>query len=113
MTGTGGPRAAFREASGPRAASREASAPRAASSAEGPRTAFRKASAPRIRRLALALVAAGLLAGCATGTTEADPGTPEASSAASGTVAAPDPSRVPEGRTPDGTLLVADFGSDT
>lgn len=113
MTGTGGPRAAFRKASAPRAASRKASGPRAASSAEGPRTAFRKASAPRIRRLGLALIAAGLLAGCATGTTEADPGTPEASSAASGTVAAPDPSRAPEGRTPDGTLLVADFGSDT
>ncbi|WP_256095679.1 YncE family protein [Streptomyces sp. EN23] len=73
-----------------------------------------EAARPRAaRRLGLAFVAAALLAGCATGTTEADPGDPDASSAASGTVATPGPSRAPEGRTPDGTLLVADFGSDT
>ncbi|MFE6915561.1 YncE family protein [Streptomyces rubiginosohelvolus] len=114
MTGTGGPRAAFRKASGPRAASRKASGPRAASrNASGSRAAFREASGPRARRLGLALIAAALLAGCATGTTEADPGTPAPSSTSTGAVAAPDPSRAPEGRTPDGTLLVADFGSDT
>ncbi|MFJ2015154.1 YncE family protein [Streptomyces globisporus] len=109
MTGTGGPRAAFRKASDPRAAFREASDPRAASrKASDPRAAFREASGPRARRLGLALIAAALLAGCATGTTEADPGAPDASSASTGSVATPDPSR-----TPDGTLLVADFGSDT
>ncbi|PCG84047.1 hypothetical protein CIB93_21560 [Streptomyces sp. WZ.A104] len=65
--------------------------------------------------MTLALVAAALLAGCATGTTEAAPdtsGTP-AGSAAPSTVRTPDPSRTPTGRTADGTLLVADFGSDT
>ncbi|MFI2467343.1 YncE family protein [Streptomyces globisporus] len=109
MTGTGGPRAAFRKASDPRAAFREASGPRAASrKASDPRAAFREASGPRARRLGLALIAAALLAGCATGTTEADPGAPDASSASTGSVATPDPSR-----TPDGTLLVADFSSDT
>ncbi|WP_103509575.1 YncE family protein [Streptomyces sp. SM13] len=74
----------------------------------GPRAAL------RARRLTLGLLAAALLAGCASGTTEAAPGTgaPD-TSAASGTVAAPDPSRAPAGRTPEGTLLVADFGSDT
>ncbi|WP_179500195.1 YncE family protein [Streptomyces sp. WZ.A104] len=82
----------------------------------GPR-ARRTATAPvtRARRITLALVAAALLAGCATGTTEAAPdtsGTP-AGSAAPSTVRTPDPSRTPTGRTADGTLLVADFGSDT
>lgn len=74
----------------------------------GPRAAL------RARRLTLGLLAAALLAGCASGTTEAAPGTgaPDAS-AASGTVEAPAPSRAPAGRTPEGTLLVADFGSDT
>ncbi|MFE1482114.1 YncE family protein [Streptomyces fimicarius] len=88
--------------------------PRAATGAPGPRTASRTAPGPRVRRLALGLLAAALLAGCASGTTEAAPGaaTPD-TSAASGAVAAPDPSRAPEGRTPEGTLLVADFGSDT
>ncbi|MEU4923171.1 hypothetical protein AB0G29_27960 [Streptomyces parvus] len=114
MTAPRGPRAAA-AAEGLRAAFRKASGPRATAAAEGPRAAFRKASGPRARRLGLALIAAALLAGCATGTTEADPGAtvPDAPSAASGTVAPPDPSRTPEGRTPDGTLLVADFGSDT
>ncbi|WP_098026317.1 YncE family protein [Streptomyces sp. st115] len=88
--------------------------PRAATDEPGPRTASRTAPGPRARRLALGLLAAALLAGCASGTTEAAPGaaTPD-TSAASGAVAAPDPSRAPEGRTPEGTLLVADFGSDT
>ncbi|MBM7055995.1 hypothetical protein JS521_19500, partial [Streptomyces sp. RHZ10] len=76
MTGTGGPRAAFRKAS----------APRAASTVPGPRVAFREASGPRARRLTLDLVAAAVLAGCATGTTEADPGTPDAPPASTGTV---------------------------
>lgn len=83
----------------------------------GPRAALRLPG-PRARRLALGLVAAALLAGCSTGTTEAAPGTPgtpgtRGPSAAAGTPAAPDPSRAPTGRTPDGTLLVADFGGDT
>ncbi|MFB6664188.1 YncE family protein [Streptomyces parvus] len=103
MTAPRGPRAAA-GAEGPRAAVREASGPRAVS---------RRASGPRARRPGLALIAAALLAGCATGTTEADPGAPDAPSASTGSVATPDPSRAPEGRTPDGTLLVADFGSDT
>ncbi|MFB8143187.1 YncE family protein [Streptomyces parvus] len=111
MTPPRGPRAAS-GAPGSRAAS-QAPGPRAHRLTPGPHAAFRKASGPRARRLGLALIAAALLAGCATGTTEADPGAPDASSAASGTVASPDPSRAPAGRTPDGTLLVADFGSDT
>lgn len=59
-----------------------------------------------VRRAVPAVVAALLLAGCATGTrTSADaPGpTPEAG-AGTGTA---------QGRTPHGTLLVADFGGDT
>ncbi|NEB39692.1 hypothetical protein G3I54_22715 [Streptomyces sp. SID14515] len=64
------------------------------------------------------MLAAALLAGCATGTTEAAPGASgapdtSAASGASDAVATPDPSRAPAGRTPEGTLLVADFGSDT
>lgn len=65
----------------------------------------------RARRLALGIVAAALLAGCSAGTTEATPGT--APDAPGPSAATPDPSRTPTGRTPDGTLLVADFGSDT
>ncbi|OKJ01381.1 hypothetical protein AMK20_34965 [Streptomyces sp. TSRI0261] len=53
-----------------------------------------------------------MLAGCSAGPTEAAPDTPE-TSAATGAAATPDPSRAPTGRTPAGTLLVADFGSDT
>ncbi|WP_394816993.1 YncE family protein [Streptomyces griseus] len=92
-----------------------AGSPRAATDAPGPRAASRTAPGPRARRLALGLLAAALLAGCASGTTEAAPGASAApdTSAASGAVAAPDPSRAPAGRTPEGTLLVADFGSDT
>ncbi|MEU5286554.1 hypothetical protein AB0G97_21440 [Streptomyces sp. NPDC020755] len=94
MTGDHGPRAA----------------PRAAGRGDGP-----PAPGPRARRLALGLAAAALLAGCSTGTTEAAPDAPGTGgpSAAAGTVAPPDPSRAPAGRTPDGTLLVADFGGDT
>ncbi|MFE7480686.1 YncE family protein [Streptomyces sp. NPDC057552] len=62
---------------------------------------------------ALVLTATAVLAGCASGTAEAPP----EASAAPGTVrtADPDPSRTPAptGRTPQGTLLVADFGGDT
>ncbi|MYR13814.1 hypothetical protein GTY62_25020, partial [Streptomyces sp. SID724] len=56
---------------------------------------------------------------CSAGPTEASPDTPDTpdtpapSSAEAGPAATPDPSRTPTGRTPDGTLLVADFGSDT
>ncbi|MFE9239303.1 hypothetical protein [Streptomyces sp. NPDC007007] len=75
--------------------------------------ALRRTPGPRVRRLGLALIAAALLAGCAAGTTDADPVVPDAASASTGTEASPGPSRAPAGRTPDGTLLVADFGSDT
>ncbi|MEU0159310.1 YncE family protein [Streptomyces sp. NPDC006261] len=73
------------------------------------------------RGLTLVLAAAAVLAGCATGTTEASPdatGTTAPATTAPATTgtaatAAPDPSRAPAGPTPQGTLLVADFGSDT
>ncbi|MFE2294182.1 YncE family protein [Streptomyces sp. NPDC059452] len=82
---------------------------------------------PTARRLALGLVAVAVLAGCASGTPRAHPeahpevhqeAAPQAdpapeASAAPGTVRTADPSRTPTGRTPEGTLLVADFGSDT
>ncbi|MFG3407628.1 YncE family protein [Streptomyces sp. NPDC048142] len=98
MTGERGPGAAASPARWPRGS-------------RGPRAS----NASRARRLTLTLVAAGLLAGCATGTTESAPGTPDASaaSAATGAVATAGPSRASTGRTPEGTLLVADFGSDT
>ncbi|TYR49241.1 hypothetical protein FY004_33605, partial [Streptomyces parvus] len=80
MTAPRGPRAAA-AAEGPRAAA-GAEGPRAAfRQASGPRAVSRRASGPRARRLGLALIAAALLAGCATGTTEADPGAPDAPSA--------------------------------
>ncbi|MFJ3436408.1 hypothetical protein ACIPMU_23000 [Streptomyces cyaneofuscatus] len=61
----------------------------------------------------MALAAAAALAGCTSGTTEAAPD-PTGTTAPNTTApAAPDPSRAPTGRTPQGTLLVADFGSDT
>lgn len=62
------------------------------------------------------LVAAAVLAGCATGTTEAAPDarrtTASAPDATETTAPAPASSSA-TGRTPQGTLLVADFGSDT
>lgn len=113
MTGTRGPRAAL--PADPRAAFPAAlpADARAALPADlpGPRAAFHTPG-PRVRRarrLTLALVAAAALAGCAGGTTEA---APEPSGAAS-TVRTPGPTAAPTGRTPEGTLLVADFGSDT
>ncbi|MEI7030864.1 hypothetical protein [Streptomyces pratensis] len=60
----------------------------------------------------LGLVAAALLAGCGTGAPESAPPAAEPPAAPS-TAGAPGPSRAPTGRTADGTLLVADFGSDT
>lgn len=118
MTGDQGPRAAGLSGHGPRAALREAfPAPgsRAAGRGEGSSAPALRLPGPRARRLALGLVAAALLAGCSAGTTEAAPDAPGTAgpSAAAGTVAPPDPSRAPTGRTPDGTLLVADFGGDT
>ncbi len=63
---------------------------------------------------------AAVLAGCTTGPTEVAPGTtgtphtPNAPAASgSTTTAAPAPSRSAPTPTPEGTLLVADFGSDT
>ncbi|MEV4875945.1 YncE family protein [Streptomyces cyaneofuscatus] len=59
------------------------------------------------RRLTLALAAAAVLAGCASGTTGPAPD-------ATGTTASAAPEASPAtGPTPQGTLLVADFGSDT
>ncbi|MDT0490721.1 YncE family protein [Streptomyces griseus] len=62
---------------------------------------------------AVVLTATAVLAGCASGTTEAPP----EASAAPGTVRTADPAPsgtlAPVGRTPQGTLLVADFGGDT
>ncbi|MFE9697722.1 hypothetical protein [Streptomyces sp. NPDC006270] len=70
---------------------------------------------PRAPRAVLGLAAVALLAGCATGAGDAATATPDPStaSAASGAVAPTGPSRAPGGRTPEGTLLVADFGGDT
>lgn len=95
----------------------------AAARAAGARTAPTRRTAP-VRHAALGLLAAALLAGCATGTPGAAPeasATPATTAASGGTdttapsggTAAPDPSRSPAGRTPEGTLLVADFGADT
>ncbi|MFI9016393.1 YncE family protein [Streptomyces griseus] len=115
MTGGHGPRAALRGAfptSGPRAAVRAPGRGGGSPASFGPRADPRPPAA-RVRRLALGLVAAALLAGCSAGPTEAAPDTPAPSSAEAGPAATPDPSRSPTGRTPDGTLLVADFGSDT
>ncbi|MEV0578335.1 hypothetical protein [Streptomyces sp. NPDC050392] len=67
----------------------------------------------RARRAVLLLAAAAALAGCATGTTGAPDGSAAAKSpAATGPAVTPS---VPAaaGNTPDGTLLVADFGGDT
>ncbi|WP_326737763.1 YncE family protein [Streptomyces sp. NBC_01022] len=64
------------------------------------------------RRAVLLLVAAAALAGCATDATESTDasGTPAAKTpAVQGTPSA----SAPAGNTPDGTLLVADFGGDT
>ncbi|MFE3675955.1 YncE family protein [Streptomyces griseus] len=118
MTGGHGLRAALRgtfRTSGPRAAVRAPGRGGGSPASFGPRADPRPPAA-RVRRLALGLVAAALLAGCSAGPTEAAPGTPDTpapSSAEAGPAATPDPSRTPTGRTPDGTLLVADFGSDT
>lgn len=103
MTGGGGPRAALR-----------APDPGEGSPASGPRPSLRLPG-PGVRRLAPGLLAAVLLAGCAAGTTEAAPDTAATpgASAATGAAAAPDLSRAPAGRTPAGTLLVADSGGDT
>jgi len=65
----------------------------------------------RARRLTLVLAAAAVLAGCATGAPE---GAPDATGTTAS--AAPETSPAPAqdtARTPRGTLLVADFGSDT
>ncbi|MFJ7530262.1 YncE family protein [Streptomyces griseus] len=118
MTGGHGLRAALRgtfPTSGPRAAVRAPGRGGGSPASFGPRADPRPPAA-RVRRLALGLVAAALLAGCSAGPTEASPDTPDTpapSSAEAGPAATPDPSRSPTGRTPDGTLLVADFGSDT
>ncbi len=103
VTGDPGPRNA------PRAPGRGEGPP-----ASGPRAALRLPG-PRARRLSLRLAAAALLAGCSAGPTEAAPDAPDAPgpSAPAGSVATPDPSRAPTGRTPEGTLLLADFGGDT
>lgn len=70
----------------------------------------------RTRRLTPVLAAAAVLAGCATGTTEAAPDarltTASAPDATETTAPAPASSSA-TGRTPQGALLVADFGSDT
>lgn len=82
--------------------------PRAPGAPSAPRTPCVSGA----RRLTLALAAAAVLAGCATGTTEAAPdatGTTPSASDATGTTTSPQAT----GRTPQGTLLVADFGSDT
>ncbi|MFI6898725.1 YncE family protein, partial [Streptomyces sp. NPDC050256] len=60
------------------------------------------------RRAVLLLAAAAVLAGCATEAT----GAPDGSAAAKSPAGTPSAS-APAGRTPDGTLLVADFGGDT
>ncbi|MFH8373562.1 hypothetical protein [Streptomyces cyaneofuscatus] len=101
MTGVRGARAA--SAAAP---SRTPSTPSAPRTPRTPRVS-------RARRFTLALAAAAALAGCTSGTTEAAPD-PTGTTAPNTTApAAPDPSRAPTGRTPQGTLLVADFGSDT
>ncbi|MEV5607877.1 YncE family protein [Streptomyces sp. NPDC052225] len=62
-----------------------------------------------MKRAALTLVAAGvLLAGCST-TSQAEPDRKSSTTRAEQRATAPAPS----GRTPEGTLLVADFGADT
>ncbi|MFJ4825548.1 YncE family protein [Streptomyces bacillaris] len=70
-----------------------------------------------LRRLTLGLLVAAVLAGCTTGPTEAAPGTTGTANTptASGSTAtvAPAPSRGAPTPTPEGALLVADFGSDT
>ncbi|MEU0759914.1 YncE family protein [Streptomyces microflavus] len=104
MTGVRGPRAAL--AVPPRT-------PPTPLPARAPRTS-------RARRLTLVLAAAAVLAGCATGTTGTTgaSGTTEATPDAPGTSASAAPKTSPApaqgtARTPRGTLLVADFGSDT
>ncbi|MFE9817939.1 YncE family protein [Streptomyces sp. NPDC005773] len=62
----------------------------------------------RARRAVLLLAAAAVLAGCATEAT----GTPDGSAAVKSPAGIPS-AAAPAGRTPDGTLLVADFGGDT
>lgn len=101
MTGVRGPRAAL--ALPPRT-------PPTPLPARAPRTS-------RAHRLTLVLAAAAVLAGCATGATGAS-GTTEATPDAPGTSASAAPKTSPApaqgtARTPRGTLLVADFGSDT
>ncbi|MFT9666421.1 YncE family protein [Streptomyces rhizosphaericola] len=72
-----------------------------------------------VRRLVLGLLAAAVLAGCTSGPTEAAPGTtgtpstPAASGSRATATPDPAPSRGAPTPTPEGTLLVADFGSDT
>ncbi|MFD8061040.1 YncE family protein [Streptomyces cyaneofuscatus] len=96
---------------GARAAS-AAAAPRTPSAPGAPRTT-RTPRVSRARRFTLALTAAAALAGCASGTTEAAPDATGTTAPGTTATAAPDPSRAPTGRTPRGTLLVADFGGDT
>ncbi|MFF3096202.1 hypothetical protein [Streptomyces cyaneofuscatus] len=104
MTGVRGARAA--------SAAAPSRAPSAPSTPSAPRTP-RTPRVSRARRFTLALAAAAALAGCTSGTTEAAPD-PTGTTAPNTTApAAPDPSRAPTGRTPQGTLLVADFGGDT
>ncbi|WP_406453080.1 YncE family protein [Streptomyces sp. NBC_00876] len=69
----------------------------------------------RARRTVLALAAAAVLAGCATEATEATDVTGAPDSPGARTPAAQGTPSVPaaSGNTPEGTLLVADFGGDT
>ncbi|MFF7178377.1 hypothetical protein [Streptomyces sp. NPDC008121] len=71
----------------------------------------------RTRAPALALAAAALLVGCAPGGSAesggASPGSGGRASAPPSSGAAPSPGVASTARTPEGTLLVADFGSDT
>ncbi|MET7369432.1 YncE family protein [Streptomyces sp. NPDC005566] len=64
-----------------------------------------------VRRAVPVLAAALLLAGCATGTQSAADASRPAPEAGSGTPRSASPGA--QGRTPPGTLLVADFGGDT
>jgi YVTN family beta-propeller protein len=59
----------------------------------------------------LALAAAALLAGCSSAADGSPAAAADAPSAEASAVATPGPE--PSGRTPEGTLLVADFGADT
>lgn len=71
------------------------------------------ALAARARSLTLGLLVAAVLAGCTTGPTEAAPGPDTPTASGTTATAAPTPSRSAPTPTPEGALLVADFGSDT